>query len=46
MLEGLVKGEGFATDASIIKANAQRMNSVTGIEVMEWLNGEDASRLH
>jgi transposase len=29
MAEGLVQGEGFATDASIIKADAQRMNCVT-----------------
>lgn len=36
--------EGFATDTSIIKANTQRMNSVPGREVMDWLNGEDASR--
>ena len=44
MMEGLVQGEGFATDASIIKANAQRMNSVPGMEIMDWLNGEDPSR--
>ena len=44
MLEGLVQGEGFATDASIIKADAQHMNSVPGREIMDWLNGEDKSR--
>jgi len=32
MSEGLVRGEGFATDASIIKADAQRMHSIPGAE--------------
>jgi transposase len=30
MLEGLVHGEGFATDASVIKADAQRQHAVPG----------------
>lgn len=44
MSEGLVRGEGFATDASIIKADAQRMHSVPGEEAMTWTNSEDTAR--
>jgi transposase len=44
MAEGLVRGEGFATDASIIKADAQRMQSVPGDEAMNWTNSEEATR--
>lgn len=44
MSEGLVRGEGFATDASIIKADAQRMNSVPGEEAMNWKNSEETAR--
>ena len=44
MSEGLVRGEGFATDASIIKADAQRMQSVPGDEAMNWTNSEEATR--
>jgi transposase len=44
MSEGLVRGEGFATDASIIKADAQRMHGVTGEEAMKWVHSEDAPR--
>lgn len=44
MKEGLVRGEGFATDASIIKANAQRLHSVSGEEAMKWTLSEDAPR--
>ena len=44
MAEGLVRGEGFATDASIIKADAQRMNSVPGEETMNWSNTEETVR--
>ena len=42
--EGLVGGEGFATDASIIKADAQRMQSVPGEEAANWVRSEDATR--
>lgn len=42
--EGLVRGEGFATDASIIKADAQRMQGVPGEEAMNWARSEDAPR--
>ena len=44
MVEGLVRGEGFATDASIIKADAQRMNSVPGEEAINWQCTEDTAR--
>lgn len=44
MAEGLVRGEGFATDASIIKADAQRMNSVPGEEATNWKSAEETTR--
>ncbi len=44
MQEGLVGGEGFATDASIIKADAQRLHSVPGEDAMKWTLSEDAPR--
>jgi hypothetical protein len=36
MKEGLVRGEGFATDASIIKADAQRQRGIRGDEPNDW----------
>ena len=42
--EGLVGGEGFATDASVIKADAQRMQSVPGEDAANWVRSEDAAR--
>ncbi len=33
---GLVKGEGFAVDASIIKADASRQRGVPGDEPINW----------
>jgi len=39
--EGLVGGEGFAVDASMIEADANRQRSVPG---SEWLAPETASR--
>lgn len=36
MQAGLVKGEGFAVDASIIKANASRQRGVPGDEEVNW----------
>ena len=44
MAEGLVRGEGFATDASLIKANAQCQRGVSGDEVIDWGNPEEAAR--
>ena len=39
MDEGLVGGEGFAADASIIRANANRQNSVPGGDDHDWTGG-------
>ena len=44
MSEGLVAGEGFATDASVIKADANRQNGVPGAEAIGVLDTEQASR--
>ena len=41
MMEGLVGGEGFATDASFIRADANRARGVTGVQVPKW---EEPSR--
>lgn len=43
MDEGLVRGEGFATDASMIKADVQRHNSKAGDEI-DWGDPDQASR--
>lgn len=43
MDEGLVRGEGFATDASMIKADVQRHNSKAGDEI-EWGDPDQVSR--
>ena len=43
MAAGLVKGEGFAVDASIIKADASRQRGVAGDEV-DWSNPKLSSR--
>jgi len=42
--EGLVRGEGFAIDASIIKADAQRQRGKPGSEAIDWGNPEDMTR--
>jgi transposase len=44
MQEGLVRGEGFAVDASIIRADANRTRGVPGTEVTDWRQGERVSR--
>jgi hypothetical protein len=44
MNEGLVQGEGFATDASVIKADAQRQRAVPGEEPIDWGNPDEAAR--
>jgi transposase len=36
MSEGLVRGEGFAIDASVIKADANRTRGPSGEEVIDW----------
>ena len=43
METGLVAGEGFAVDASVIEANASRFQRVEGSEV-EWTDEQRASR--
>jgi len=43
MAEGLVRGEGFATDASMIKADVQRQHSKPSDEI-DWGDPEQASR--
>lgn len=42
--EGLVRAEGFATDASIIKADAQRQRGKPGDAAIDWGSPEEASR--
>lgn len=44
MTEGLVGGEGFAVDASVIKADANRANVTTPEEPKEWPGGDRPSR--
>ncbi|MCM2308770.1 MAG: transposase [Sulfuritalea sp.] len=44
MAEGLVRGEGFATDASIVKADAQRQSGVPRDQPIDWGNSEEATR--
>lgn len=44
MAEGLVKGEGFATDASLIKADANRQRGVPGADAIDWGDPVQATR--
>src|SRR5213595_1043352 len=44
MSEGLVSGEGFAVDASVIRADANRAHGVPGTQVIDWNQGEGPSR--
>lgn len=44
MQEGLIKGEGFAIDASLIKADANRQRAVPGGEVVDWQDPKRATR--
>jgi transposase len=44
MKEGLIGGEGFAVDASIIKADANRQRGVAGGEPMDWTDAKVATR--
>lgn len=43
MVEGLVRDEGFAVDASVIKADASRARGVPGEEI-DWRQGNGCSR--
>jgi transposase len=44
MDKGFVGGEGFATDASIIRADANRQNHIDGGDDHDWTGGGDGSR--
>jgi len=44
MTEGLVRGEGFAVDASVIKADASRARGVPGSETTDWRKEVATSR--
>jgi hypothetical protein len=44
MSAGLVGGEGFAVDASVIKADASRARGIDGQEVIDWSQDEASSR--
>ena len=44
MAQGLVTGEGFATDASIIKADANRQRGAPSAEALEWLSLKQDNR--
>lgn len=44
MSEGLVGGEGFAVDASVIKADANRARGIPGDEQPDWRDAKYASR--
>jgi transposase len=44
MAEGLVRGEGFAIDASIIRADANRTRGVPGEERIDWQDPKLATR--
>jgi transposase len=44
MSEGLVGGEGFAVDASVVRADANRARGVPGEQAAQWKSGEGAPR--
>jgi len=44
MAEGLVGGEGFAIDASVVRADANRARGVPGEEALDWKANETSSR--
>ena len=44
MTEGLVEGEGFAIDASVVRADANRARGVPGVEAMQWKSGNASTR--
>lgn len=44
IVEDLVGGEGFATDASVIKADARRQRAVRGAQSPDWGNPEQWTR--
>ena len=44
MTEGLVRGEGFAIDASVVKADANRQRGVPSTESINWSNPDLSTR--
>jgi transposase len=44
MTEGLVGGEGFAIDASVVRADANRARGVPGSEAIAWKSGTHSTR--
>jgi Transposase DDE domain/Transposase domain (DUF772) len=44
MAEGLVRGEGFAIDASVVKADANRQREVPSTQSIDWSNPELGTR--
>lgn len=44
MAEGLVGGEGFAIDASVVRADANRANGVPGTAAVDWKSGTHSTR--
>ena len=44
MAAGLVKGEGFAVDASVVKADANRQRGVPGTEAVDWTDPARSTR--
>ena len=44
MTEGLVGGEGFAIDASVVRADANRARGVPGTHTMDWKSGTLTTR--
>jgi len=44
MAEDLVRGEGFAIDASVVKADANRQRGVPSTETIDWSNPELGTR--
>ena len=44
MAAGLVEGEGFAVDASVVKADANRQRGVPGTTTVDWANPQRSNR--
>jgi hypothetical protein len=44
MAEGLIGGEGFAVDASVVKADANRSRGIAGDETIDWNNPKLSTR--
>src|SRR4026209_518339 len=44
MTEGLVGGERFAIDASVVRADANRARGVPGAEAIDWKSGAHSTR--